>query len=334
VRVLGIETSCDETSVAVLSGMRNSEINLVYSQTDHAKFGGIVPEIASRQQLKKLPPLYVRALEESGHALEDIDGIAVTIGPGLVGSLLVGVNFAKALSYSSGLPLIGINHLEGHVFSNYLAAHELEPPFIALIVSGGHTLLLHVQDYLRYSLLGQTRDDAGGEAYDKVSKLLGLGYPGGKVIDDLARQGNPNFHDFPRSFIKDESYEFSFSGLKTAVVLYVKDKGEDFVRDNLVDICAAFQEAVADVLVAKTILAAENMNADKIVLAGGVAANSRLREKLILRAGQIKARVYYPPAILCTDNAAMIASAGHCRFEKGQKSDFSLNAFPNLPLVY
>jgi N6-L-threonylcarbamoyladenine synthase len=333
VRILGIETSCDETSVAVLSGMRNPEVNLVYSQSDHTRFGGIVPEIASRQQLKKLPPLYMEALKQGGHVLEDMDGIAVTMGPGLVGSLLVGVNFAKALSFSSGLPLIGINHLEGHIFSNYLASPDLEPPFIALIVSGGHTLLVHVQDYLQYHLLGKTRDDAAGEAYDKVSKLLGLGYPGGKVIDDLAKKGNPNFYDFPRSFIKDGSYEFSFSGLKTAVVLYVNDKGEDFVAENLADICASFQEAVVDVLVAKTILAAENLNADKIVLAGGVAANSRLREKMVLRAEQIKARVFYPPPILCTDNAAMIASAGHCRFEKGQRSDFNLNAYPNLPLA-
>jgi N6-L-threonylcarbamoyladenine synthase len=332
VKILGIETSCDETSVAVVDGMRDALVNLVYSQVDHTRFGGIVPEIASRQQLKKLPPLYTQALHDASLKLSDMDGIAVTMGPGLVGSLLVGVNFAKALSYSSGLPLLGINHLEGHIFSNYLASPQLEPPFIALIVSGGHTVLLHVRNYLDYKILGQTRDDAAGEAYDKVSKLLALGYPGGKVIDDLSKKGNPNFHKFPRAFLKDKSYEFSFSGLKTAVVLYVKEKGPEFVKENLPDICASFQEAVVDVLVSKAVLAAHNLKIDKIVLAGGVAANSRLREKLIFKSEKKKIEVHYPPPILCTDNAAMIASAGHRRFEKGQKSDFSLNAYPYLPL--
>jgi N6-L-threonylcarbamoyladenine synthase len=333
VKILGIETSCDETSVAVLSDMRTADVNLVYSQVDHAKYGGIVPEIASRQQIKKLPLLYDNALQEAGLGLGDLDGIAVTMGPGLVGSLLVGVNFAKALAFSSGLPLIGVNHLEGHIFSNFLAASELEPPFVVLVVSGGHTLLVYVEDYLKYEILGQTRDDAAGEAYDKVSKLLGLGYPGGKLIDDLAGTGNPNFHPFPRAFIKDKSFEFSFSGLKTAVALYVKDKGIQFARDNLADICASFQEAVVDVLVEKAILAAEHKNVSRIVLAGGVAANSRLREKLEYRAEMISKRVFYPPPVLCTDNAAMIASAGYCRLMAGQKSDFNLNAYPYLPLV-
>lgn len=332
-KILGIETSCDETSVAVLTDMRTAPVNLVYSQVDHAKFGGIVPEVASRQQIKKLPPLYLQALREAGIGLDDLVGIAVTMGPGLVGSLLVGVNFAKALAWSSGLALIGINHLEGHIFSNFLASSTLEPPFIALIVSGGHTLLVTVTDYLEYHILGQTRDDAAGEAYDKVSKLLGLGYPGGMIIDNLARKGNPNFHKFPRAFIKDTSFEFSFSGLKTAVALYVKDKGQRFVEDNLADICAAFQEAVVDVLVEKSILAAEHEKIDTIVIAGGVAANSRLREKLAHKAKLAGKKTFYPPPVLCTDNAAMIASAGYCRLARGQRSDFKLNAYPYLPLV-
>jgi tRNA N6-adenosine threonylcarbamoyltransferase len=333
VKILGIETSCDETSVAVLSDMRTIVVNLVYSQVDHAKYGGIVPEIASRQQIKKLPQLYKNAMREAAISLGDLDGIVVTKGPGLVGSLLVGVNFAKALAYSQKLPLIGVNHLEGHIFSNFLASPELEPPFIALVVSGGHTILVLVEDYMKYCILGQTRDDAAGEAYDKISKLLGLGYPGGKIIDDLAHQGNPNFHTFPRAFIKDDSFEFSFSGLKTSVVMYVREKDDDFVKENLKDICASFQEAVADVLVEKSILAASRMKVNKIVLAGGVAANRRLREKLESRAEKKGLQVFYPPPILCTDNAAMVAAAGICRYKSGERSDFNLNAYPYLPLT-
>jgi len=333
VKFLGIETSCDETSVAILSDMRTIIINLVYSQVDHVKYGGIVPEIASRQQIKKLPQLYKSAMGEAGLTIDDLDGIAVTKGPGLVGSLLVGVNFAKGLAYSSNLPLIGVNHLEGHIYSNFLASPGLEPPFIALVVSGGHTILVVVEDYMKYRILGQTRDDAAGEAYDKVSKLLGLGYPGGKIIDDLAHQGDPKFHKFPRAFIKDDSFEFSFSGLKTSVVMYVREKGEQYVQENLKDICASFQEAVADVLVEKSILAARYMKVNKIVLAGGVAANRRLREKLEIRADKYKLSIYYPPPILCTDNAAMITSAGICHYNEGERSDFNLNAYPYLPLV-
>ena len=332
-KILGIETSCDETSVAVVEDTRRILVNHIYSQVDHEKFGGIVPEIASRQQLKKLPPLYDSALLEAGIDLGDVDGIAVTMGPGLVGSLLVGVNFAKGLSWASGLPLVGINHIEGHIFSNLLEHDDLVPPFIALVVSGGHTMLFYIRELLEYELLGQTRDDAAGEAYDKVAKLLGLGYPGGKVIDDLAGKGDPGFHKFPRAFIKDNSFEFSFSGLKTAVLLYLREKGESYVRTNLEHICASFQEAVVDVLVAKAMLALDSYDCPKIALAGGVAANSRLREKLKQEVEEAGAELYYPSLPLCTDNAAMIAAAGCKRLERGHKSDLDLNAFPYLPLA-
>lgn len=332
-KILGIETSCDETSVAVVEDTRRIIVNHIYSQIDHEKFGGIVPEIASRQQLKKLPPLYDSTLDDAGMSLREINGIAVTMGPGLVGSLLVGVNFAKGLAWASGLPLIGINHIEGHIFSNLLEHDDLQPPFIALVVSGGHTMLFFIRDLLDYELLGQTRDDAAGEAYDKVAKLLGLGYPGGKVIDDLARKGDPGFHKFPRAFIKDDSCEFSFSGLKTAVLLYLREKGETFVRSSLEHICASFQEAVVDVLVAKAMLALAKHDCRKIALAGGVAANSRLREKLKQEVTEAGAELYCPSLPLCTDNAAMIASAGCMRIGRGQRSDLDLNAFPYLPLA-
>ncbi|MFH1892785.1 MAG: tRNA (adenosine(37)-N6)-threonylcarbamoyltransferase complex transferase subunit TsaD [Candidatus Zixiibacteriota bacterium] len=331
--VLGIETSCDETSCALIDERFRIFSNAIYSQLEHEKYGGIVPEVASRQQIKKIYPIYRECLKSAGLAIDDIDAIAVTCGPGLIGSLLVGVNFAKGVAYATKKKIIGINHLEGHLCSSFLEHDDLKPPFISLIISGGHTLLIHVKDYCEYEILGQTRDDAAGEAYDKVAKLLGLGYPGGRKIDELARSGNPKFYKFPRATVRKDPLAFSFSGLKTAVVLFVRDKTTEFIAENLNHICASFQEAVVDMLAARCLRALDDLKLDKLVIGGGVAANRRLREFFGDAAKQRGFKLYYPSLELCTDNGAMIAAAGLIRLQRGESSDLTLDASAQLPLV-
>jgi N6-L-threonylcarbamoyladenine synthase len=326
--ILGVETSCDETAAAVLRTPRNLLANVIYSQLIHEKYGGVVPELASREHIKRLIGLVDQALTESGYALNDIEGLAVTYGPGLVGALLVGLTFAKSMAQALNKPLLGVNHLEGHIFSNWLADPECLPPFIALIVSGGHSNLVHVKGWGEYALLGKTRDDAPGEAFDKVAKLLGLGYPGGPAIERKAQGGRKDFFKFPRAFMGRESYEFSFSGLKTAVAIYLRDKNDDFIQGNLPDICASFQEAVAEVLAVKALTACQNLNVNRLSVSGGVAMNKRLRELILERAGDIK--VFFPGPGLSTDNAAMIAAAGGYYLEKGISSPLDLNAVPYL----
>ncbi len=331
-KILGIETSCDETAVAVVEDGMRVLADFVYSQVEHSEFGGIVPEIASRQQLRKITPVFEACQKAYAISAQSIDGIAVTCGPGLVGSLMVGVNFAKALSYGWSLPLIGINHLEGHIFANLLADNSLTPPFLALIVSGGHTLLVKVDGWCQYTILGSTRDDAAGEAFDKVAKLLGLGYPGGHKIDKLAKTGDREFHRFPRSLFKKGEYQFSFSGLKTSVAFYLKDKSEDFKTGHLNDICAAFQERVVDMLVTPSLNVAADLNINQLAVGGGVAANSRLREVFLERGQAQGLRVLFPEFKYCTDNAAMIASAGCYRLARNERSNHTLTAVPYLPL--
>ncbi len=331
--VLGVETSCDETSCALVDDRFCILSNPIYSQLEHQKYGGIVPEVASRQQIKKIVPIYRECFKSANMNLSDVGAISVTEGPGLIGSLLVGVNFAKGLAFATGKPIVGINHLEGHLCSNYLEHPQLKPPFVTLIISGGHTLLVLVRDHCDYQLLGQTRDDAAGEAYDKVAKSLGLGYPGGVRIDKLARKGNPKFHRFPRASVRNDPYAFSFSGLKTSVVMYLRDKPASFIETHLSDICASFQEAVVEMLAERCLKALDEFKQDKLTIAGGVAANRRIRELLTEEGVRLGFKLYYPSPELCTDNAAMIAAAGHIRLRKGEASDSTLDALAQLPLV-
>lgn len=330
--LLGIETSCDETAAGVLKDRRTLLSNVILSQVVHQPYGGVVPELASREHMRNLVPIVDQALAEAKTPLEKIEGLAVTFGPGLVGALLVGISFAKAVAVSRRLPIIGVNHLEGHIFSNALEHPELEPPFVCLVVSGGHTLLVLVKNWGVYRLLGQTRDDAAGEAFDKVAKLLGAGYPGGQKIDDLAQTGNPARITFPRAYLEKEAYDFSFSGLKTAVALYVQKLSERERENLLPHLCAGFQEAVVDVLVAKTVRAAEESNVSAIAVAGGVARNRRLRQRLGDEASRRGMKFFVPVPQFCTDNAAMIAAAGAFHLSRGERSDLSLNAAPYVPL--
>ena len=330
--VLGIESSCDETAAAVLAdGTLRSSI--VESQDPiHAGYGGVVPELASRRHLEVVLPVAARALDEAGVRLPDLDGIAVTHGPGLVGSLLVGLSVAKAFAYAHRLPLVGVNHLEGHIFAGRLADPSLEPPFLALVVSGGHTALYACPAPLRYRLVGQTRDDAAGEAFDKVAKLLGLGYPGGPVVERAARDGDPKAIGFPLAQFQDGAPDFSFSGLKTAVSLYVRQHAP-LSPGGVADVCASFQATAVKMLVRKTIRAARALGMRRILLTGGVAANRALREALEVECGERGYRWTAPPLRLCTDNAAMIAAAGAARLAAGERADLGLNAHATLPLA-
>ncbi len=331
--ILGIESSCDETAASVVKNGRTVLSNVISSQIElHKLYGGVVPEIASRKHIEKINQVIEEALEEAKVTLEDIDAIAVTYGPGLVGALLVGVAEAKAISYAANIPLVGVHHIEGHVSANYIEHLELEPPFLCLIVSGGHTHLVLVNDYGKYQIIGRTRDDAAGEAFDKVARAIGLGYPGGPKIDKLAKEGMKDAIKFPRAQVNGAEFDFSFSGVKSAVLNHIngcKMKGEEIVP---ADIAVAFQDSVVDVLVNKTIQAAKEYKMDKIALAGGVASNSALRDGMKATCEKNKLSLYYPSPIFCTDNAAMIAVAGYYEYMNGTRHGLDLNAVPNLKI--
>jgi N6-L-threonylcarbamoyladenine synthase len=335
-RVLAIETSCDDTGAAVILDGRKILSNVVSSQVPiHQKYGGVVPELASRRHVESIVPIVKEALEMAELTLSEIDGIAVTQGPGLVGSLLVGLSFAKSIAFATGLPFIGVNHIEAHLSAIFLEEKSPRFPFIGLVVSGGHTSLFRVDGFGKYRRLGQTRDDAAGEAFDKVAKLLGLGYPGGPIIDELSKTGNPKAIRFPRASLGKDSFDFSFSGLKTAVVNYVKAHPEPpggYSEDLIKDIVSSFQEAVVEVLVKKTVQAAQHQGLKRIVLSGGVAANQRLRQKIKEELFEQKLKVYIPSPSFCTDNAAMVGVVGYEYLKRGIRSLLSLNAFSNLPL--
>jgi N6-L-threonylcarbamoyladenine synthase len=333
-RVLGIETSCDETAVAVVEDGRRILSNLISSQAHlHEKFGGVVPEVASRAHMESINPLITMALTEAGMWVTDIDAVAVTIGPGLVGALLVGLAAAKAFVLALDLPFVGVNHLEGHIYANVLERGQLDEPYVAFLVSGGHTMLVYVPEPFRYELLGQTLDDAAGEAFDKVARFIGLGFPGGPAIDSLARRGNPEAVDFPRALAREPGYDFSLSGVKTAVVRFVRQAHARGEEVSPADLAASFQEAVVDVQVDKTIAAAVDRNVSKIVLGGGVVANTRLRELMAERASANDLEVLIPSPELCTDNAAMVACAGYYRLANGERTPLEVGAYPSLTLA-
>lgn len=331
--ILGIESSCDETSAAIVKNGRDCLSNIIYSQIEiHQPYGGVVPEVASRNHIKKIDLIVEKALKESNCKLNDVDAIAVTYGPGLVGSLLVGLSYAKAIAYSLNKPLIGVNHIEGHIAANYINNDYVKPPFITLVASGGHTNIIHVKDYGTYEVLGQTRDDAAGEAFDKISRSLGLGYPGGPAIDKASKMGNPTFVDFPRAYLEEDSYDFSFSGLKSAVLNYLNSCRMKDIPIETNNIAASFQTAVVEVLANKTVKAALSTGMTSICLSGGVARNSLLRSTLETMVSDKELEIHFPEPDLCSDNAAMIASAGYFQYIKGQDSPFELNAVANLKI--
>ncbi|MBR5475080.1 MAG: tRNA (adenosine(37)-N6)-threonylcarbamoyltransferase complex transferase subunit TsaD [Lachnospiraceae bacterium] len=333
VLILAIETSCDETAAAVVKNGREVLSNVISSQIDmHTLFGGVVPELASRKHMEKINQVIEKALEDAGVTLDDLTAIGVTYGPGLVGALLVGVSEAKAIAYAKDLPLVGVHHIEGHVCANFIENKELEPPFLCLIVSGGHTHLVLMKDYGEFEIIGRTRDDAAGEAFDKVARAVGLGYPGGPKVDKEAKLGNPHAIEFPRAQIDGAPFDFSFSGLKSAVLNYLnraKMTGEEIPRADLV---ASFQNAVVEALVSRAVLAAKELKMDKIVIAGGVASNSALRAAMEEACAKEGLAFYRPSPVYCTDNAAMIGVAAYYEYMKGRRSSWDLNAVPNLRL--
>lgn len=331
--ILAIESSCDETAAAVVKNGRQVLSNVISSQIAlHTVYGGVVPEIASRKHIEKINQVIETALAEASMALEDMSAVAVTYGPGLVGALLVGVAEAKAIAYGTGKPLVGVHHIEGHVSANFIEHPELEPPFICLIVSGGHTHLVVVKDYGEYEILGRTRDDAAGEAFDKVARAVGLGYPGGPKVDKAAKEGNPYAISFPRAKVEGAPYDFSFSGLKSAVLNYINHARMQGGEICVPDLAASFQNAVVEALVTRAVAAAKEFGYGRIVLAGGVAANSALRQGLKKACEEEKLEFCYPSPIFCTDNAAMIAVAGYYEYKKGVRHGWDLNAVPNLKL--
>ncbi|MDF2820968.1 MAG: gcp [Clostridiales bacterium] len=333
INILAIESSCDETAAAVVRNGREVLSNIISSQIDiHKLYGGVVPEIASRKHIEKINQVIEEALLEAAMTLEDIDAIAVTYGPGLVGALLVGVAEAKAIAYSINKPLIGVHHIEGHICANFIENKQLEPPFVCLIVSGGHTHLVLVKDYGEYEILGRTRDDAAGEAFDKVARAVGLGYPGGPKIEKLAKEGNDRAIDFPRAVIEGAPYDFSFSGLKSSVLNYINLAQMKGLEVNKADIAASFQRAVSDVLIDRALKAVEHYKINKLAIAGGVASNSTICNSLIDVCKQKGIEFYFPSKILCTDNAAMIGAAGYIEYKKGIRHGMDLNAIPNLKL--
>lgn len=331
--ILAIESSCDETAAAVVRNGREVLSNVIASQIElHKLYGGVVPEIASRKHIEKINQVMEEALQEAKVTLQDITAIAVTYGPGLIGALLVGVSAAKAVSFAAGIPLVGVHHIEGHISANYIENKQLEPEFVCLVVSGGHTHLVIVRDYGDYEIIGRTRDDAAGEAFDKVARAIGLGYPGGPKIDKLAKEGNLEAIRFPRAKVENAAYDFSFSGLKSAVLNYLNScemKGEEV---NRADVAASFQKAVIDVLVEHALCAVEEYGYHKFAIAGGVASNSSLREAFAKECAARQIEFYYPSPILCTDNAAMIGTAGYYEYKKGTRHGYDLNAVANLKL--
>ncbi len=331
--ILGIESSCDETAAAVTRDGREVLSSVINTQIAiHKKFGGVVPEVASRRHIEVIDDVIDEALAKANVTFDDIDAIAVTYGPGLVGALLVGVSTAKALAYALGKPLIPVHHIKGHITANYVAHKDLEPPFVCLVASGGHSHIVYAEDYTHYEIMGRTRDDAAGEAFDKIARVLGLGYPGGPLIDKLAKEGDPKAVVFPRVRMDGASLDFSFSGVKTAVLNYLHKLDQNGETYNKADIAASFQDAVTDVLCEHTIEAAMMKNSKIIAIAGGVAANSALRAKMTEKAGKKGIRVLYPEPVLCTDNAVMIACAGYYEYLAGNRADLTLNAVPSLKL--
>ncbi len=333
VTILAIESSCDETAAAVVRNGREILSNVIFSQIDlHTVYGGVVPEIASRKHIEKINQVIEEALLKAGMQLRDMDAIAVTYGPGLVGALLVGVSAAKAISFATGIPLVGVHHIEGHISANFIENPDLEPPFVCLVVSGGHSHLVIVRDYGEYEVIGRTRDDAAGEAFDKVARAIGLGYPGGPKIDKLSKEGNPDAIHFPRAKLEDNAYDFSFSGLKSAVLNYLNGcqmKGEPVVE---ADVAASFQKAVIDVLVEHSMHAVKEFGYNKFAIAGGVASNSSLAGAFEVRCRKENIKFYRPSPIYCTDNAAMIGTAAYYEYQKGVRSGMDLNAVPYLKL--
>lgn len=333
VYILAIESSCDETAAAVIKNGRQVCSNVIFSQIElHKLYGGVVPEIASRKHIEKVNQVIRQALEEASMQLQDVDAIAVTYGPGLVGALLVGVAEAKAIAYAAHKPLVGVHHIEGHIAANYIENSDLEPPFLCLVVSGGHTHLVKVVDYDRFEILGKTRDDAAGEAFDKVARAIGLGYPGGPKIDALAKEGDRNAIVFPRAKVDGNEYDFSFSGLKSSVLNYLNQCEMKQIEVNRADVAASFQYAVIDVLTTHAIHAAKQLGIDKLAIAGGVASNSSLRQNLQEACEREGIRFYHPSPIFCTDNAAMIGVAGYYAYCNGVRHGLDLNAVPNLKI--